>query len=209
MPSVRRSREAVSRLVMSMMTIMKQIALCAIAMMILGRFGLEANRPPSRDANAAGALQDLISSTEKLVTNLATDMPDDKYNFVPPATAGDFHGVRSFAKQLKHAGAVQYLAANSILGEPVTAEMAEERGPDSARSKADVLKYVAGSFAALHRAAATVDETNAFAPMKGVFGSTPTTRAGLIAGALTHSSNHYGQMVEYARMNAIIPPESR
>ncbi len=192
-----------------MMTIMKQIALCAVAMMILGRFGLEANRAPSRDANASAALQDLISSTEKLVTNLSNEMPGDKYDFAPSATAGEFHGVRSFAKQLKHAAAVQYLVANSILGEPVTAEMVEERGPDSARSKTDVLQYVIGSFAALHRAAATVDDTNVFASIRGVFGSTPTTRAGLIASALMHSSNHYGQMVEYARMNGIIPPESR
>jgi len=190
-----------------MTTIMKQIALCAVAMMILGRFGLEADRPPNRDANAAAVLQDLISSTEKLVTNLANEMPEGTYNFAP--TAGEFHGVRTLAKQLKHAAAVQYLVANSILGEPVTAEMAEERGPDSARSKAEVLSYVAGSFAALHRAAATVDDANAFASIKGVFGSMPATWAGLIASALTHSSNHYGQMVEYARMNGIVPPESR
>jgi hypothetical protein len=28
-------------------------------------------------------------------------------------------------------------------------------------------------------------------------------------GALAHSSNHYGQMVEYLRMNGIIPPASQ
>jgi hypothetical protein len=104
---------------------------------------------------------------------------------------------------------VQYLAALSILGEPVTAEMSDERGPDSVKSKEDVVKYLEGSFAALHRAAATADDTNAFAPIKGVFGSAPATRTGLIAGALAHSSNHYGQIVEYLRMNGIVPPASR
>jgi uncharacterized damage-inducible protein DinB len=134
-------------------------------------------------------------------------MPADKYSFAP--TVGEFHGVRTFAKQLKHAAAVQYLVSMSILGEPVTAEMADERGPDAARSKADVMKYLEGSFTELHRAAATLDETNAFTPMKGVFGSAPATRVGLIAGALAHSSNHYGQMVEYLRMNGIVPPASQ
>ena len=62
---------------------------------------------------------------------------------------------------------------------------------------------------ALHRAAAGVDDRNAFEPIKGVFGSQPATRAGLIAGVLAHSSNHYGQVVEYLRMNGIIPPASR
>ena len=138
---------------------------------------------------------------------VANEMPADKYDFVP--SGGEFRGVRSFAKQLKHAAAVQYLVANSILGETVTADQADERGPDRVRSKADVIEYLQGSFAALHRAAAEVDDRNAFEPIKGVFGSQPATRAGLIAGALAHSSNHYGQVVEYLRMNGIIPPASR
>ncbi len=65
------------------------------------------------------------------------------------------------------------------------------------------------SFAALKRAAATVTETNAFAPFKGPFGPGSGTRLGLIVLAVSHSSNHYGQLVEYLRMNAIIPPRSQ
>lgn len=156
---------------------------------------------------AANALQALISNTEKLLTGVANEMPADKYDFVP--SGGEFRGVRSFGKQLKHAAAVQYLVANSVLEEPVTADMSDERGPDQVRSKADIVAYLRGSFEALHRAAATVDDRNAFAPIEGVFGSTPSTRAGLIAGALAHSSNHYGQAVEYLRMNGIVPPASR
>jgi len=158
-------------------------------------------------SNAAGALQALISSTERLLTAVAAEMPADKYDFVP--ADGEFRGVRSFGKQLKHAAAVQYLVANNILGEPVTADMSDERGPDAVRFKADVVAYLQGSFDALHRAAASVDDRNAFAPIKGVFGEAPATRAGLIAGALAHSSNHYGQVVEYLRMNGIVPPASR
>lgn len=156
---------------------------------------------------AQAALQALVSNTEKLMMGAANEMPAEKYDFVP--AGGEFRGVRSFAKQLKHAAAVQYLVANSISGEPVNAEMSDERGPDSVRSKAEVIAYLQGSFEALHRAAATVDDRNAFARVAGVFSSAPATRAGLIAGALAHSSNHYGQAVEYLRMNGMIPPESR
>ena len=156
---------------------------------------------------ATTALQALVSSTEKLLMGVANEMPAEKYDFVP--AGAEFRGVRSFGKQLKHAAAVQYLVANSILGEPVNAEMSDERGPDSVRAKTDVVAYLHGSFDALHRAAAAVDERNAFEPIAGVFGSAPATRAGLIAGALAHSSNHYGQVVEYLRMNGIVPPASR
>lgn len=156
---------------------------------------------------ASTTLQGLVSNTETLLMGVANEMPADKYDFVPSGL--EFRGVRSFAKQLKHAAAVQYLVANSILGETVTADQADERGPDGVRSKADVIEYLQSSFAALHRAAAEVGDRNAFEPIKGVFGSQPATRAGLIAGALAHSSNHYGQEVEYLRMNGIIPPASR
>jgi len=35
------------------------------------------------------------------------------------------------------------------------------------------------------------------------------TRAGLVSFCLAHSMDHYGQMVEYLRMNNIVPPASR
>jgi len=179
-----------------MMTLLR-IVMCWLAAMFTGG--------PADSASTA--LNALVAHTETLVVGVAKEMPEEKFGFAP--TAGEFRGVRTFAKQLKHIAAVQYLVANSILAEPVTADMTDERGPDTVRTKDDIVAYVEGSFAALGRAAAATDGTNAFAPIKGVFGSEPATRAGLIAGVLSHSSDHYGQMVEYLRMNGIIPPASR
>ena len=101
------------------------------------------------------------------------------------------------------------IRAASILEEPITADIADERGPDSVKTKAEILTYLKESFVSLKRAASTIDDKNAFSPIKGVFGSRPDTRLGLIAGAISHSSNHYGQIVEYLRMNGLIPPGSQ
>ena len=158
----------------------------------------------TKPAAAAQVLRGLIAQTESELTGVAEEMPADTYDFAP--TQGLFRGVRTFAKQVKHAAAVQHLAAASLLGEPITSEMAEERGPDSVKTKAEILKYLKDSFDVLNRAAGTVDEKNAFAPFKGVFGSEAETRVGVMIVALTHSSNHYGQMVEYLRMNGHAPP---
>jgi hypothetical protein len=38
---------------------------------------------------------------------------------------------------------------------------------------------------------------------------TETTRLALTVEALIHAFNHYGQMVEYLRMNGVAPPASR
>lgn len=160
---------------------------------------------PTPPKTAAQVIHDLIVRTEKELTGLAAEMPDDKYEFTP--TAGAFRGVRSFATQVKHAAAVHHLIAASILGEPITSDMADERGPDAVRTKAEILQYLKDSFVHLKNAAATVNARNAFAPMKA--GSEPETRMGLLVVALTHSSNHYGQIVEYLRMNGIVPPTSQ
>jgi len=104
----------------------------------------------------------MITGTEKQLIAVASEMPEDKYEFAP--TQGEFRGVRNFAKQLKHAGAVHYLVAASILGEPITADMSDERGPDSAKTKAEVLKYLEDSFVYLRKAASTIDDKNAFEP---------------------------------------------
>jgi uncharacterized damage-inducible protein DinB len=156
---------------------------------------------------ASQVIRGFIAASEKQLTDVASEMPEDKYNFAP--TQGEFRGVRTFAKQVKHAAAFQYLVAATILQEPVTADMADERGPDSARTKVEILVYLKESFAALNRAASTIDEKTAFAPITPALGPASDTRIGLVMSALAHSSNHYGQMVEYLRMNGIIPPASR
>jgi uncharacterized damage-inducible protein DinB len=162
------------------------------------------SKPAPEPRTATQVMRDLVASSEKQLTRLATEMPEDKYSFAP--TQGEFRGVRNFAAQVKHAAAVNFLVAVSILGEPTTPDMSDERGPDAVKTKAEILQYLKDSYAALTRAAATVDEKNAFAPVKGVFGSAPETRVGLLVLAVTHSSNHYGQIVEYLRMNGIVPP---
>jgi uncharacterized damage-inducible protein DinB len=148
-----------------------------------------------------------VVGVEKQLTAIATEMPDEKYEFVPKD--GAFRGVRSFARQVKHAAAVHYLVAATILGEPVTSDMADERGPDSVKTKAEVLQYLADSFVALKRAVDTLTNENAFTPIKGAFGSAPDTRVGLIGVAISHTSNHYGQVVEYLRMNGLTPPRTQ
>jgi hypothetical protein len=79
------------------------------------------------------------------------------------------------------------------------------------RTKAEILNYLNGSFAHLGKAIDAIGEKNAMVksspisplPAKG------TTRLGLAVEAMIHAFNHYGQMVEYLRMNGIVPPASR
>lgn len=160
-----------------------------------------AKRVEQRPANLE--VSNWVTYSEKELVGIAEDMPEDKYNFAP--TDGEFRGVRNFGKQVKHAAAAMQLIAAAILGDPVPADAADERGPDSAKTKAEILKYLKDSFVYLRKAVATIDEKNAFELVKNPFGQGEQTRIGLLTLALVHSSNHYGQMVPYLRMNGIRP----
>jgi uncharacterized damage-inducible protein DinB len=162
----------------------------------------------------AGEPRTIGEVLEQSATNLehefvsgASAMPEEKYSFLP--TAGEFKGVRTFAAQVKHTAAVNYLFAAAILGEKPPVDINHEDGPAELKSKAEILKFLNDSFAYLRRALATLDEKNLVEPMASPFGEGTVTRLGLAASALAHPMDHYGQMVEYLRMNGIVPPASR
>ena len=69
------------------------------------------------------------------------------------------------------------------------------------------MQYLKDSFAYLHKALSTINDKNALDEIS-LFG-TKLTRLGVGAFSTAHPFDHYGQMVEYLRMNGIIPPASR
>jgi len=167
----------------------------------------QADKPVDR--RSPGRVVDFfVSEAEKKLVAVAEAMPATKYTFAP--TDGEFKGVRTFAQQVKHLAATNYILAASILGVEPPADAGDEMGPDSLKTKADIIEYLKGSFVYLHKAVATIDEQNAVIrtpPISPLQGS--ATRLGLAVETLLHTFNHYGQLVEYLRMNRIIPPASR
>ncbi|MGA8406415.1 MAG: DinB family protein [Candidatus Acidiferrales bacterium] len=153
------------------------------------------------------ALDFWISNTEELVVPAADAMPAEKYSFAP--TAGQFSGVRPFAQQIKHLAANNYRMAAYILNRTPTADERSETGPDAIQSKEQIMEYLKGSFAQLHRAVAAINEGNMLEPLAAYPSPAQQTRLQLAIDVVAHSSNHYGQMVEYLRMNGIVPPASR
>ena len=148
-----------------------------------------------------------LSQLEKEFVSAAEAMPEDKFNFAP--TQGEFKGVRTFAQQIKHVAAVNYLFGAAIMQEKPPRDLGDENGPANITSRADVLKFLNDSFAYLHKALSTIDANNILEQIPSPFGSRKVTRLTLATIALSHPMDHYGQMVEYLRMNNIIPPASR
>ncbi len=148
-----------------------------------------------------------ISSLEREFVSAAQAMPADKYSFAP--TNGDFKGVRTFAEQIKHVAAANFQFGAMIMGEKPPTEAGQgEAGPASVQSKDQIVKYLQDSFAYLHKAVGTLTEQNMLESMKAPWGQS-VTRLSVAVLAASHPYDHYGQMVEYLRMNGIVPPASR
>jgi len=163
-------------------------------------------QPPQH--NITETLDSWITHGETLVVGVADAMPADNYSFAPPKSFADFNGVRTFGEQLKHLSANNYRMAALSLGEKPTAEMQNETGPDSAKTKAEITDYVTGSFVVLHKAVATIDAQNAARAIASP-SSWQKNRLSFAVDAVAHDMDHYGQLVEYLRMNGIVPPDSR
>jgi hypothetical protein len=81
------------------------------------------------------------------------------------------------------------------------------RGLAKLTQKDDVVNALAASFAFGHKAIATLTAANAFEVVK-IPEPGLQTRSTLATFAVAHAFDHYGQMVEYLRMNGIVPPAS-
>src|SRR5215467_9060103 len=166
---------------------------------------------PSTPPTIASAIDREISLVEKEVLDAAEAMPEDKFDFSPEklkVPGSDYKGVRTFGEQLKHIAASNYLIWSPITGEKPPDTVNDGKGPDNMKAKADIIKYLKDSFAFGHKAVATLNDSNLVQPITRP-NRPPTTRLFLATFAPAHAFDHYGQIVEYLRMNGIFPPASR
>ncbi len=168
--------------------------------------------PPmsTKPATITSVLDTQLSIEEREITGLADAMPEDKYSFAP--TNGNFAGVRTFAQEVKHIATTNNRFFGGILGQPAetpASQFEAENGPDSVKTKAEIMQYLKDSFALGHKAIATINADNAFVPMQKPPIPFLRTPAAIVIFDCAHSMDHYGQMVEYLRDNGIVPPASR
>ena len=170
-----------------------------------------ASASPSTPPTIATSIDREISLVEKEVLEAAEAMPEDKFDFSPDKLnipGSDYKGVRTFGEQLKHIAASNYLIRSPITGEKPPDNVNDGKGPDNMKAKADIIKYVKDSFAFGHKSVATLNSSNLVEPITSKSGR-QTTRLFQATFAAAHCFDHYGQMIEYLRMNGIVPPASR
>jgi hypothetical protein len=176
--------------------------------------GMQAQMDAKEPKIAAGTIVEpaksfdgMLSDFEKEFVPLAEAMPAEKYDFAPsaaifvPGQGSEYATVSTFRKMVLHVAAANYYYASAVSGMKPDVDvkaLADIKGKDKA---IDALK---ASFVFAHKAFATLTVKNAFESVHGT-----ETRASLAGGLVAHGFDHYGQLVEYLRMNGIVPPASR
>ena len=156
-------------------------------------------------SSPAKAFDAMLSNYEKEFMGAAKAMPEDKYNFAPQTAAipgSKYDGVRTFAEQAKHVAQANF--SYFALAGGIKPDV-DVRSIGLLKSKDEIVAALAASFAFGHKAFATLTEKNAFDAVKGPM---PGTRSTMAAAGVAHGFDHYGQLVEYLRMNGIVPPAS-
>jgi len=165
-------------------------------------------QPSEEPPTIASTIDREISNVEKQIVEVAEAMPEDKYNFSPESLhipGSDFKGVRTFAVQVKHVATSNYFIWSHLTGDKLPAGLNDGNGPENLKSKSDIIKFLKDSFALGHKAAATLTIENMLQTAEG----SKSIRLHLATFGVAHAFDHYGQMVEYLRMNGIVPPASR
>jgi len=173
---------------------------------VISFFLVAAASPQQAPKDVASSVGFIFGLEAREFISAADAMPEGKYGFRP--TQGEFKDVRSFAEQVKHVACANFGFAAEVRKETPPEKCDVGGGPDPSRTKAEIMKYLRDSFAAMQRVISETTPENMLDPCTGRYGC-PNTRLGVENVAVWHAADHYGQIVEYLRMNGIVPPASR
>jgi uncharacterized damage-inducible protein DinB len=170
-----------------------------------GSWVAAAQSPATDPVTMASTVGQWWSMIERSFVPAAEAMPGEKWSFMPKD--GAFDNARTFAEQVKHVACGNFAFFMEI-EKKTPPEACDKGGPDPARTKAEIMKYLRDSFKYGGDVLAKMTAENALDPAGGPYGG-QSTRLGLTTLAVWHASDHYGQIVMYLRMNGIVPPASR
>jgi hypothetical protein len=195
------------------MTMKRIAAVVALAMCsavgVQAQMGGMAGAPtiaPGSPVDPAKIFDASVTQIETLWMGAAKAMPADKYNFAPtqaifaPGQKVQYDGVRTFAQIATHTIQANYGIFGALSGLKPDVDV---KAIGDLKSKDDIVKAFAATFAFAHKAVATITTANAFSSVRGM-----QTPASMMAGAVGHAEDEYGQAVEYLRMNGVVPPAS-
>lgn len=178
------------------MTMPRGLRVFGVGLLIL-QAALFAQSPPA--GLGRGWDGELLLATNQLVA-LAEATPAEKFSFRPAP------GVRSTSEVYMHIATGNYWLLTQAGVKPGGAHWPKEIPDDAAKrftAKADVIRWLKDSLAAVKAAHATADLNK-----KVTFFGKEVPASDVFLRILVHNHEHMGQAIAYARMSGVAPPWS-
>lgn len=154
-------------------------------------------------SGTAAPANPLVASSKVFYTNVKQDIlrsadkvPEDKFAFKPT------DGVRTMGQLFAHVADGQY----EFCGGAVS-DREQKNIEQTAKTKADIVAALKTAFAYCDNIYANMTDAKAMELMPG-FGGSKLTRLSLLDFNVTHTMEHYGNLVTYMRIEGIVPPSS-
>jgi TonB family protein len=167
-----------------------------------------AQQPPKPAPSVGNSLNWIFRIEAEEFISAADAMPEEKWTFIP--SSGEFKGVRTFGGQVWHvACANEGFAAELESQKPPEHCEALGPGPDEHPSKDKLMAYLRANFERVQRDIDALTPANMLEEIDTLYPGGRRTRLSIAATAVYHAADHFGQIVEYLRLNGIVPPSSR
>jgi uncharacterized damage-inducible protein DinB len=190
---------------------MNRSALALVAVTLLAAVGMSLHsqaqtqsQPPAPARSRSDEMLERWNDIGNKLIAMAQDFPEDKYDFKVQKDE------RTFALNLLHAAALDFVLIRRISGSNVGPDFGEGDNPtrEAFKTKADIVKFVQeavadGAKVIQQQGDAGLDNTSKF------FGNRMAHNSSIWTFAIEHSGEHYGQLAVYYRANNLVPPDSR
>jgi uncharacterized damage-inducible protein DinB len=195
---------------MKRMVVTLALAACCLGVSRAQMNGTTPKVPAGTMIEPGKSMDGLLKMYEEEIMGAVNAMPAEKYNFSPSqpifsaSQKVDFSSpkpVNTFGQTVAHIAQANYYFFSTLGGAKPDADM---KAMGSMTSKEDTVKALAGSFAYAHKQLASLTAADAWASVKD-----DQTKTSMAAFGIAHMCDHYGQLVEYLRMNGIVPPASQ
>ncbi len=173
---------------------MKQILACTVAALMTSAV------PAAAQSKAlAGALDTMNAGVARNVVEAAEKMPDADYAFQPAPDKT----VRSFGAFVGHIANANYSFCSRAKGEPNPNKEDFEKVADKAKLVA-AIKAATQYCDAVYKAQTDATLTE----MTGTGQQQPQPRGQALVFNISHTNEHYGNLVTYMRLKGMVPPST-
>ena len=180
-------------------------AVCLTSVLLLIVAAAGAHQAPAggqggQKVGIAQSLQNGYNNLKRNLTQAADKLSEADYSFKP----GTMPEVRNYGALFAHVAQAQSGQCSAVKGAPNPNQ--GKNLEEELKTKADITKALADSFALCDEAFSSTTDENALQTVRQ--GNNEVTRAAALYGVLVHGNEMYGTSAVYLRLKGVVPPST-